>query len=124
MPGCVYVRKRDGVPSSVPRPAGRSSIRTEARCIVVVYVYVRKRSLMKYEQVVLYPIHGATASNFRTALYPSGSKDDHKDADLLLDLLIQHRAHIRRLDPDTEETRKLQLLVEAVGPQAAAAHAG
>ena len=81
-------------------------------------------NLMKYQQVVLYPIHGATASNFRTALYPSGSKDDHKDADLLLDLLIQHRAHIRRLDPDTEETRKLQLLVEAVGPQAAAAHAG
>src|SRR5437588_3938846 len=80
-------------------------------------------NLMKYQQVVLYPIHGATASNFRTALYPSGSKDDHKDADLLLDLLIQHRAHIRRLDPDTEETRKLQLLVEAVGPQAAAAQA-
>lgn len=69
-------------------------------------------NLMKYEQVVLYPIHGATASNFRTALYPSGSKDDHKDADLLLDLLAQHRDRIRRLDPDTEETRQLQLLVE------------
>ncbi len=68
--------------------------------------------LMKYEQVVLYPIHGATASKFRAALYPSGSKDDPKDAELLLDLLTQHRDHIRRLDPDTEETRKLQLLVE------------
>ena len=69
-------------------------------------------SLMKYQQVVLYPIHGTTASNFRSALYPSGSKDDHKDADLWLDLLIQHRDRIRRLDPDTEETRQLQLLVE------------
>ena len=69
-------------------------------------------TLMKYEQVVLYPIHGATASKFRAALYPSGSKDDPKDAELLLDLLTQHRDHIRRLDPDTQETRKLQLLVE------------
>src|SRR6266849_1885995 len=69
-------------------------------------------TLMKYEQVVLYPIHGATASKFRAALYPSGSKDDPKDADLLLDLLTQHRDRIRRLDPDTEETRKRQLLVE------------
>ena len=69
-------------------------------------------SLMKYQEVVLYPIHGATANSFRRALYPSGSKDDHKDADLLLDLLIQHRDRIRRLDPDTEETRQLQLLVE------------
>ncbi len=69
-------------------------------------------TLMKYEQVVLYPIHGATASKFRAALYPSGSKDDPKDAELLLDLLTQHRDHIRRLDPDTEETRKLQWLVE------------
>ena len=69
-------------------------------------------TLMKYEQVVLYPIHGTTASNFRTALYPSRSKDDPKDADLLLDLLTQHRDRLRRLDPDTEDTRKLQLLVE------------
>jgi Transposase len=48
----------------------------------------------------------------RGALYPSGSKGDPKDADLLLDLLTQHRDRLRRLDPDTEETRKLQLLVE------------
>lgn len=69
-------------------------------------------TLMKYERVVLYPIHGATAHKFRAALYPSGSKDDPKDADLILDLLTQHRDRLRRLDPDTEETRKLQLLVE------------
>jgi hypothetical protein len=69
-------------------------------------------TLMKYEQVVLYPIHGGTSNKFRTALYPSRSKDDPKDADLLLDLLTQHRDRLRRLDPDTEDTRKLQLLVE------------
>jgi transposase len=69
-------------------------------------------TLMKYERVVLYPIHGATANKFRAALYPSGAKDDPKDAEVLLDFLSQHRDRLRRLDPDTEETRKLQLLVE------------
>jgi len=51
-------------------------------------------------------------SGFRAALYPSGAKDDPKDAEVLLDFLSQHRDRLRRLDPDTEETRKLQLLVE------------
>ena len=69
-------------------------------------------TLMKYDGVVLYPIHGASAKNFRAALYPSGAKDDPLDADLLLDLLSQHRGHLRRINPDTVETRKLQLLVE------------
>jgi transposase len=68
--------------------------------------------LMKYERVVIYPIHGGTASNFRAALYPSGSKDDPKDADVIMELLIQHRDRLRRLEPDTVETRTLQLLVE------------
>jgi len=75
------------------------------------------------------PFADLKAGGFRSALYPrlqarkraSGSKDDPKDADLLLDLLTQHRDRLRRLDPDTEETRKLQLLVEAYGPQAATA---
>jgi ribosomal protein S15P/S13E len=67
---------------------------------------------MKYERVVIYPIHGASASNFRAALYQSGCKDDPLDADLLLDLLSEHRVHLRRVNPDTVETGKLQLLVE------------
>ena len=68
--------------------------------------------LMKYERVVIYPIHGGTASNFRAALYPSGSKDDPKDADVIMELPIQHRDRLRRFEPDTVETRTLQLLVE------------
>ena len=31
----------------------------------------------------------------------------------MLDLLVRHREKLRRLDPDTEETRTLQFLVEA-----------
>lgn len=68
--------------------------------------------LSKYKELVLYPVHPATVSRMRAALYPSSSKDDPKDADLLLDILLHHRKHLRRLDADTIETRKLQMLVE------------
>lgn len=68
--------------------------------------------LSKYGQLHLYPIPPRAAAHFRSALFPSGSKDDPIDADLLLDLLLFHRQRLRRLDPDTEETRTLQLLVE------------
>jgi len=68
--------------------------------------------LSKYEQVVLYPIHPATAGRFRAALYPSGAKDDPRDAELLLEILTLHRRYLRRLDPDTVETRKLRFFVE------------
>ena len=68
--------------------------------------------LSKYEQLVLFPVHPATVSRFRAALYPSGSKDDPKDADLVLDLLVYHRKRLRRLEPDTVATRTLRFLVE------------
>jgi transposase len=61
----------------------------------------------------VYPIHPRAAAQFRAALYPSGAKDDPVDADLLLDLLAHHRAHLRPLRPDTEQTRLVQHLVEA-----------
>jgi len=69
-------------------------------------------TLTKYAHLVLYPIHPTTLAKFRAALFPSGAKDDPADADLLLELLLHHRSYLRRLEPDTMETRKLQLLVE------------
>ena len=68
--------------------------------------------LSKYAHFHIYPIHPRAAAQFRAALYPSGAKDDPVDADLLLDLLLQHRRHLRRLNPDTEATRMVQHLVE------------
>ena len=68
--------------------------------------------LSKYPRLVLYPIHGASVNNLRKTLHPSGAKSDAVDADLVMDLLVHHRGHLRRLDPDTVETRKLQSLVE------------
>lgn len=68
--------------------------------------------LMKYPELVLSPIHPAAVGRFRAALYPSGAKDDPKDADLELDLLVQHRKRLRPWNPETVEIRKLQILVE------------
>jgi hypothetical protein len=52
------------------------------------------------------------SAKMREALYPSGSKDDPRDADLLLELLLQHRDKLRRLSPDSEATRRVQNLVD------------
>jgi transposase len=68
--------------------------------------------LLKYPHLVIYPVHPATAARFRQALHPSGNKNDVLDADVLLALLLHHRQHLRRLQPDTPETRCLQGLVE------------
>ena len=68
--------------------------------------------LSKYEPLHLFPVPSTMSASMRKALYPSGSKDDPRDADLLLDLLLQHRDKLRRLSPDTEATRRIQNLVE------------
>jgi len=68
--------------------------------------------LSKYEPLHLFPVPSQMASSMRQALYPSGAKDDPRDADLLLDLLLQHRNKLRRLSPDSEATRRVQNLVE------------
>jgi transposase len=69
-------------------------------------------ALQKYPHLVLYSVHPSTSYAYRKAMFPSGSKDDPRDADLLLDLLTLHRRRLRALHPDTEQTRKLQALVE------------
>ena len=68
--------------------------------------------LSKYESLHLFPVPSTMAANLREALYPSGVKDDPRDADLLLDLLLQHRHKLHRLSPETEATRRVQNLVE------------
>jgi transposase len=68
--------------------------------------------LGKYPRLVLYPVHPATMASFRQAFFPSGAKGDPSDAGLLLELLLHHRQRLRRLDPDTAETRLLHMLSE------------
>lgn len=68
--------------------------------------------LMHYEHLVAYPVNPKTLARFREALYPSRSKDDPIDADLLAELLLKHRSHLRPWQPDTVQTRSLALLTE------------
>jgi transposase len=68
--------------------------------------------LLKYECVEIYPVHPQAAGQFRQALYPSGSKSDPADGELLLELLVHHRDHLRPLQQDDEPTRRLLMLVE------------
>lgn len=68
--------------------------------------------LSKYAHLVLFPVHPSTAASYRKSFRPSGATDDPHDASMLLDLLIRHGERLRRLQPDTLETRTLQLLVQ------------
>ena len=68
--------------------------------------------LTRYPHLVLYPVHPAAAAKYREAFFPSGAKGDPGDAALLLEILLHHRDRLRRLDPDTAETRRLMLLAE------------
>jgi transposase len=68
--------------------------------------------LSKYPQLHLYMVAPQTSAQFRKTFYPSGAKDDPRDADLLLDLVLQHRRRLRCWAPDTEQTRLVQNLVE------------
>jgi transposase len=69
-------------------------------------------ALLKYDFLVLYPIHPTTLAKYREAFSPSRAKDDPRDADYLLELLIQHRDRLRAWRPDDAKTRTLQYLVE------------
>jgi transposase len=69
-------------------------------------------ALCQYEHLVLFPVNPKASARFREALYPSRSKNDVADADLLLELLCKHRQHLRSWQPDTVATRQLALLTE------------
>jgi len=69
-------------------------------------------ALMHVDFLRLYPVNPQTLAQFRKAFYPSGAKDDPIDADLLLEILMTHRQHLRVWIPDDVLTRSIQLLTE------------
>ena len=87
-------------------PNGRVAVCVEQSRGAVAY------ALGAYAAVDLYPVNPVTLSNYRKAFKPSGTKDDPGDAALCLDLLVNHREALSRLEPDTELTRMLQLFCE------------
>jgi len=68
--------------------------------------------LSKFPHLVMYPVHPTTVAKYRQAFFPSGSKNDPGDTGLLLELVMHHRDRLRRLNPETGETRLLQMLTE------------
>jgi transposase len=70
-------------------------------------------ALLPHAHLVVYPINPQMSAKFRKAFYPSGNKTDPLDADLLLQILLQHRDRLKAWQPDEPLTRQLQLLVEA-----------
>lgn len=69
-------------------------------------------ALTQFEHIVAYPVNPKSLARFRQALYPSSSKNDIADADLLLEILLKHRDYLRPWQPDTVQTRQLALLTE------------
>jgi len=70
-------------------------------------------ALMCYENLVLFPINPKSLARFRSALYPSGSKDDPLDARLALEFGSKHQEHLTRWEPDDVPTRRLVMLNQA-----------
>ena len=69
-------------------------------------------ALLKYDFFVLYPINPTTLAKYHEAFSPSRAKDDPRDAEYLVELLIHHRDRLKPWLPDDEKTRTLQFLVE------------
>ena len=69
-------------------------------------------ALMNYSFFLLYPIPPKALKDYRQALYPSGSKDDPVDAQLLLEFLRKHPRRFRPWRADSAQTRQIALLNE------------
>ena len=69
-------------------------------------------ALQKYNFFVIYPINPSTLAKYRQAFNPSGAKDDPTDAELALDILLNHSNHFEPLNPQSVEMRTLMTLVE------------
>ena len=70
-------------------------------------------ALLQYPWVVIYPINPVTSARYRSAFTPSGASDDVPDARVLLELVRDHAAKLRPLEPQDALTVKLTGLVEA-----------
>ena len=71
--------------------------------------------LAKYPHLVLFPVHPKTAARLPGGVLSVGRQERSGDTASLLDLLLRHRQQLRQLQPDTVETRLLQILVETGG---------
>lgn len=69
-------------------------------------------ALQKYDFLTLFPINPTTLAKYREAIHPSGAKDDPSDAQIALELLVDHRDKLKALKPQSVGMRHLLFLVE------------
>lgn len=69
-------------------------------------------ALVKYDHLVLFPIHPMTAAKYRQTWAPSRAKDDPSDARFLLELLERHHDRLHVWIPQSKIIRGLGQLVE------------
>jgi len=69
-------------------------------------------ALLQYPWLILYPINPVTSARYRQAFTPSGASDDLPDAHVLLELVRDHPAKLRALEPQDPATTQLAGLVE------------
>ena len=62
---------------------------------------------------MLYPVNPKTLAKYREAFSPSRAKADPRDAEYLVELVLQHRERLKAWVPDEEKTRTLRLLARA-----------
>lgn len=87
-------------------PQGQLAVALEQSRGAVIY------ALMNYDFLLLYPVPPKALASYRRTFYPSGSKSDPQDADLLLELVRSHRDRLRVWSPEDALTRQLRLLLE------------
>src|ERR1700720_4164156 len=79
--------KFEHTPEAIELWAMRWATRFNGRPVAVALEQARGAllyALRKYRHLVLYPVHPSTSHDYRKAMFPSGSKDDPKDTDLIL----------------------------------------
>ena len=69
-------------------------------------------ALQKYDVFIIFPINPSTLATYRSAINPSGAKDDPTDAQFALDLMLRYPTKFKQLRPQSVEIRKLMFLVE------------
>lgn len=69
-------------------------------------------ALLKYPQVIIYPVNPTQLHNYRKSQKQSGAKNDPSDARLLCQYLNHYRDQMRSLQPEDVSTRELALLSE------------
>jgi transposase len=69
-------------------------------------------ALMAYPFLVLYPLNPATAARYRQAFKTSRAKSDPSDAQICLELVLQHRDKLTPWRPNDPQTRELGRLLE------------